>query len=80
MARQLRVEYPGAIYHVMSRGGRRLEEALEERRAGETDEEYKGIRRGWCFGAESFREELLGQMEERMGRNITARSGRRRRR
>jgi hypothetical protein len=21
MARQLRVEYPGAIYHVMSRGG-----------------------------------------------------------
>jgi len=48
-------------------GRRRLEEALEERRAGETDEAYKGIRRGWCFGGESFREELLGQMEERMG-------------
>ena len=48
-------------------GRRRLEAALEERRAGENGMDYKGLRRGWCFGGETFREELLGQMERRMG-------------
>ena len=30
-------------------------------------EEFKPIRRGWCLGEEKFREELLTQMNERMG-------------
>ena len=30
-------------------------------------EEFKPIRRGWCLGEETFREELLTQMSERMG-------------
>src|SRR5439155_16372579 len=48
-------------------GRRQLERALEERRAGETGADYKKLRRGWCFGEESFRKELLGQMQERLG-------------
>ena len=48
-------------------GRRALERALEERRAGEEGTEYKKVRRGWCFGAEGFRKELLGQMKEQMG-------------
>jgi hypothetical protein len=50
MARRLRVEYPGAIYHVMNRGDRREpifrdEDALEElsRRA---EDELKRRRKG----------------------------------
>jgi hypothetical protein len=30
-------------------------------------EEFKPIRHGWCLGEETFREELLAQMSERMG-------------
>jgi putative transposase len=48
-------------------GRRRLEEAMEARRAGESGVEYKGLRRGWCFGGETFREELVAQMQEEMG-------------
>ena len=48
-------------------GRRRLEQALEERRGAEEGEEFKPIRRGWCLGEETFREELLTQMSERMG-------------
>jgi putative transposase len=48
-------------------GRRQLERALEERRTGEAGTDYKKVRRGWCLGAESFRKELLGQMQERMG-------------
>ena len=48
-------------------GRRRLERALEERRGAEEGEEFKPIRRGWCLGEETFREELLTQMSERMG-------------
>ena len=51
-----------------SAAGRRvLEEALEERRQWEGGEDYKAIRRGWCFGEATFRQELLAQMTERMG-------------
>jgi hypothetical protein len=39
---------------------------LEERRGAEEGEEFKPIRRGWCLGEETFREELLTQMSERM--------------
>jgi hypothetical protein len=48
-------------------GRQRLEQALEERRGTEEGEEFKPIRRGWCLGEETFREELLTQMSERMG-------------
>jgi putative transposase len=48
-------------------GRQRFEQALEERRGAEEGEEFKPIRRGWCLGEETFREELLTQMSERMG-------------
>ena len=34
MPRKIRVEYPGAIYHVMSRGDRREDILLDWRRTG----------------------------------------------
>ena len=40
---------------------------LEGRRTAETSEAYKQIRRGWYLGDKAFRQELLGQMSERMG-------------
>ncbi len=40
---------------------------MEERRAQETESEFKAIRRGWCFGDEPFRNELLAQMTEQVG-------------
>ena len=40
---------------------------LTERPGAEEGEEFKPIRRGWCLGEEKFREELLTQMNERMG-------------
>ena len=48
-------------------GRRRLEQALEARREAEAGEEFKAIRRGWCLGAETFRQELLAQMSQRIG-------------
>jgi len=48
-------------------GRRRLEEALEQRRAAETGTDYKPVRRGWCYGDKKFRKELLAQMKERLG-------------
>jgi putative transposase len=48
-------------------GRRGLEEALEERRGQESATAYQGLRRGWCIGGETFREELRRRMQERMG-------------
>jgi hypothetical protein len=48
-------------------GRQRLEQALEARRGAEEGEEFKPIRRGWCLGEETFRQELLARMGERMG-------------
>ncbi len=48
-------------------GRRQLEAGMEERRAEEAGADYKRLRRGWCFGTDSFRKELLGQMKERLG-------------
>jgi REP element-mobilizing transposase RayT len=48
-------------------GRQRLEQALEERRGAAEGEEFKAVRRGWCLGEETFRQELLAQMSERMG-------------
>jgi REP element-mobilizing transposase RayT len=44
-----------------------LERALEARRGAEEGEEFKPIRRGWCLGEETFRQELLVQMSGRLG-------------
>jgi hypothetical protein len=40
---------------------------MELRRGQEDLEQWNGLRRGWCWGAETFRQELLAQMEEKMG-------------
>lgn len=48
-------------------GRRALERAIEARRSGDVPVEYAAIRRGWCFGDETFRQELLAQVSERMG-------------
>jgi putative transposase len=48
-------------------GRRQLEMLLEQERAGEAGVDYRELRRGWCWGAELFRKELLDQMTERMG-------------
>ena len=48
-------------------GRQRLEQAFEERRGAEHGEEFTHIRRGWCLGEETFRQELLARMGERMG-------------
>jgi hypothetical protein len=42
---------------------------MEERRGAEHGGEYRRIRRGWCYGEEAFREELLGRMVGRAGEN-----------
>ena len=48
-------------------GRRQLERYLEERRKEQKAEDWKKLRRGWCFGEESFREELLAQAHEKIG-------------
>jgi len=48
-------------------GRQQLERALEARRGAEEGGEFKPIRRGWCLGEETFRQELLAQMSERLG-------------
>jgi hypothetical protein len=53
-------------------GRQEFEARLETRRLGEVaerTEEFKAIRRGWCFGDESFRKESLARMEQRFGAN-----------
>jgi len=48
-------------------GRRRLEAALEKRRADEAGADYRKLRRGWCLGTVSFRKALLEQMKDRLG-------------
>ena len=48
-------------------GRQQLERVLEERRGEDEGGEFKAIRRGWCLGEETFRQELLAQMSERLG-------------
>jgi len=47
-----------------SRGRGRFRAGLEGRRASETEDEFKAVRRGWCLGGREFREELLEQVGE----------------
>src|SRR5437660_7788893 len=44
MPRKLRVEYPGAIYHVMSRGDRREDIYLND------VDRHDFLSRPWCYG------------------------------
>jgi hypothetical protein len=49
-------------------GRREFGRQMEQRRQSESGpEQYKPLRRGWCFGDKGFRKELLGQMAERVG-------------
>ncbi len=48
-------------------GRRRLEAALEQRRRAGEGTQFKAIRRGWFFGDEALKQELLEQMSERVG-------------
>ena len=48
-------------------GRRHQEQQLEARREAEDEAEYRSIRRGWCFGEEAFRRELLEQVGARIG-------------
>ena len=48
-------------------GRRQFELRLEERRVQESGGDWRAIRRGWCLGDERFRQELLEQMDGRMG-------------
>jgi hypothetical protein len=75
------VQYPGAIYHAMNRGGRLFGEwgiptdsaagreqfagQMEARRRVEGAAEFEPT--GWCLGDEEFRHELLAQVSELAG-------------
>ena len=48
-------------------GREELENHLEVRRAQEDDGEFKKIRRGWCLGGDTFRQELLEQAQTLAG-------------
>ena len=47
---------------------RQFSAAMEARRQGELDQEFKPVRRGWCIGSEAFRVEMLRYVEEQKGR------------
>ena len=42
---------------------------MEKRRLEADGKDYQGLERGWCFGAEEFREELLAQVHGQIGPN-----------
>jgi len=48
-------------------GRRQLEREMDLRRQAEEGADYRQLRRGWFFGEEKFRKELLEQMSGRMG-------------
>jgi len=48
-------------------GRRQLAASLELRRNAEDDGEFKAIRRGWFFGNDTLKQELLAQASEKMG-------------
>jgi REP element-mobilizing transposase RayT len=48
-------------------GRREFERVVEARRGQEQGEAFAGIRRGWCLGDESFRQELLERVSAKAG-------------
>ena len=66
----LRVDRLLGEYHIPQdsvAGGRRLEAALEGRRGAAEGEEFKRIRRGWFFGDDALKQELLAQVSAKAG-------------
>jgi hypothetical protein len=49
---------------------------MELRLAQEEDDEFKRVRRGWCLGGETFRQELLEQAHRCVGENHPAQTRR----
>ena len=52
-------------------GRRQLEQAMEQRRELELSadhQDWKRLRRGWCWGAKGFREELLEMIGQKQGK------------
>ncbi len=56
-------------------GRQQFELSMEQRRARETGQEWKGLRCGWYLGEEKFRQELLEQMRAGIGPNHDCRQG-----
>lgn len=50
-------------------GRAEYEQRLESRRAGDSGEDYKAVRSGWCFGGDEFKEELLARVEGGAGQH-----------
>jgi hypothetical protein len=48
-------------------GRHHFERMMETRRMSDDPHEVKKIERGWCYGSEDFRQELLQQMESSFG-------------
>jgi putative transposase len=48
-------------------GRREFEKRMELRRWEDEPEEWKRVRRGWCFGDEAFRQELVEALAEKVG-------------
>ena len=80
MARQLRIEYPGAIYHVMNRGDRRepiFYDDADRRRFVVTLEQYLEQRRAQEDGGDSSASGGAGVWAGKpSGRNCWSRRGR----
>jgi hypothetical protein len=53
--------------HDGASGRRRLRAALEQRRGAAKGDEFQAIRRGWFFGEEESKRELLARMPEKTG-------------
>ena len=67
----LRVDRLLGEYHIAQdsvAGRRQVERALEQRRRAQEGEEFKSIRRGWFFGEDALKQELLAQVSEKTGR------------
>ncbi len=50
-------------------GRQRFKEVMETRRFEAEGKDYQGLERGWCFGGEEFRQELLAQVHGAIGPN-----------
>src|SRR4029078_2938545 len=48
-------------------GRREFEKRMELCRRADEPGKWNDLRRGWCFGNPTFREELLGQMHQKLG-------------
>jgi len=46
-------------------GRRQFASRTEQRRSEEAGQDWAKLRRGWCFGGEAFRQELLAQLQEK---------------